>query len=313
MLHNLTHHLPRLIVKLLLGLAKDRFEDGGEAGRELLNCGVRRVICRQLLAYIRNKRNHATGINQHTELEDALVDRRVLLEVLLQGQHVDHLREQLSDDRRLGVPHNHAREAPSHVVLHTRVRDRKSRLELANDLLVQAEHVGIARADDELANGKGSVGLGENVVVREAVKEDLGKGLGEGGHRRVEVADDFGGGTDGRRPLLVLLGAGVLDDRLLEDVPVLGEVGAQGRGHANDNIHCRVDHEPVELRRAVLSIVLLLITKVLLAGVGTSNHRGKGRDHLRLEVVNAQDRGAASLQRLRRILVDGRDDTTVKS
>ena len=45
-LHNLAHHLTRLVVELLLRLAENRLEDGREAGRELLDSGVRRVVCR---------------------------------------------------------------------------------------------------------------------------------------------------------------------------------------------------------------------------------------------------------------------------
>lgn len=253
------------------------------------------------------------GFGEHTELVDALVDGRILLVVLLQGQHVDNLGQQLGDNRRLGVPHHHAREAPGDIVLHARVRDGQRGVELRHNLLVQAQHVGVARADDELADGEGRVGLGQEVRVREAVEHNLGQGLREGRHRRVEVPDDLGEGASGGRPLLVLLRAGVPDDGLLEDLEVLRETGTHRRRHADHDVHGRVDDEPVELGRAVLGVVVLLVTEVLLAGVAAGDDRRQSGDHLRLKVLDAKDGGTASLERLGRVLVDGRDDTPIRT
>lgn len=47
-LRDLADHLARLRLELVGGVAEDGLEDGGEAGRELLDGRVRRVICRVL-------------------------------------------------------------------------------------------------------------------------------------------------------------------------------------------------------------------------------------------------------------------------
>ncbi|GKT59946.1 hypothetical protein ColTof4_00089 [Colletotrichum tofieldiae] len=247
-------------------------------------------------------------------LGDGLVDGGVLLVVLLEGQDADDGGEDTLDELGVGVAEDHAGDAARDVVDHAGLLDLQKGLKLLqNGGVLGNGLVGRLGVVDELAGGVGSVGLGEGIGVGKAVGEDRQEGVGEGSDGLAHVLDGLGDDTNGGGALEGLLGAGELEDGLLEDLPHLGKVTAKSGGEAENDIEGGVDDEPVELGRALGLLLLLLVAEVLLAGVGAGDEGAQDGDALLEEVIVGEDGGAAGLEGGGNVAVDLGDDAPESS
>jgi hypothetical protein len=111
----------------------------------------------------------------------------------------------------------------------------------------------------------------------------------------------------------VLVRAGKSENRLLEDLPELTKAAAKSSSKADNNVKSGVNDEPVVLGRTSVNILLLLlVTKVLLAGVRSSNDKTNDRNNLLKEtILGSEKSGTTSLESGSDIAVNVGDNGTV--
>jgi hypothetical protein len=284
--------LPGLGLKLLLRRAEDLLEDTDELGSELLDGRVGLLV----------------------EVVDVLVDRGVLLVILLEGKSVDDGGKSLRNKLVVGVLGHHTRDGTSDVVGHAHLVDSQERLKLLPEERVHGESLaGIGRVEDNQTNGVSSVRLSQRVRVCEAADQGLAKRLSEGSDRLATVLGDLGNGANSGRSVEILVGAGKSENRLLKDLPELAEAVAESSSKADNNVKSSVNDEPVVLgRTSVNLLLLLLVTKVLLAGVRSSNDKTNDRNNLLEEtILGSEESGTTSLESGSDVAVDIGDNGTV--
>ena len=289
-LHSLDELCPRLLLKLLLWLSQHRREHWHQLWGQLLHRGVTSLV----------------------QANDALVDGCVLLVVLLQRQQAHKHGKHIADRHLVWVGSDHAADAASSVVEGASTLSLEERLELAEDLWVGgAVGAGILGVLDEKTGGVGSVRARLGVLVCEAVEKELEEGAGRGGDGAAHVRGALGDDADGGGTLEGLLGRSKLHDGLLEDLPYLTELAAEGGGEADHNVKSGVNREPVVLGSLTNILLVLVIAHVHLAGVLASDKRGKDGGHLLEHVTLGEDSWTAKLEGCGNVAVDIGDNGTV--
>lgn len=290
LVNELPHKLTRLVAELILRRAEDRLKDRDDLGSEGVDGGLALLV----------------------ELVDALVDRGVLLVVLLQGQEIDQGGKDLGKRNTVGVGKDHAAQAARGVVLDTSLGDLEHGGQLVEDGLVLGKvGVAVGGVEDELAGSVGSVALGLVIGIRETLEEQVHKLAGVGGDGGTHVGSALSDHTDTGGALEVLgLGGGELQDGLLEDLPELREGGAKSDGEANNDIEGSVDNKPVVLGRALNLLLLILVTKILLARVRAGDDGAEDADGLLHELALGKDGRTAGLEGGGNVAVDLGNDGT---
>lgn len=289
-LHSLHKLRPGLLIKLLLWLSQHCCEDRHQLRGQLLDDRVASLV----------------------QANNAAVDRGVLLVVLLQWQQTSKNWQHIADRHLVWVGSDHAADAAGRVVKGASALSLEEWLELVQDLRVGgAVGVGVLGVLDEQTSGVSSVGARLGVLVCEAVEKKLKEGGGGGGDSSAHVGGALGDDANGGGALEGLLGGGKLHDWLLEDLPELTELGAEGGGEADHDIESGVNREPVVLGSLANVLLVLVITHIHLARVLASDKRGKDGGHLLEHVALSEDSWAAKLEGGGNVAVDVGNDGTV--
>ena len=241
-----------------------------------------------------------------TKLVDALVDGCIFLIILLERKNIDDGRKSLSNEAVVGVLGHHSAHGTSNVVSHAHLMHRQEGFKLLPQVRIQGEGLAsVGRVQDDEADSVGSVGLGKRIRVTESSHKSLAKRLGEGSDGLAGVLGDLGDGTNSSRSVEILGGAGKLKDRLLKDLPKLAEGRTKSCSKANHDVQGGVDDEPIVLGRSSVNLRLLLVTKILLAGVGSGNDKTNDRhDLLKHAILSNQNSRATSLKCSSNVAVD---------
>ena len=241
----------------------------------------------------------------------------VLLVVLAEGEE-SHKHGKDLVDRDIGrVSPDHAGDAAGRVVekasllllMEERLQFGKNGVIVAKDLL------DVLTLLAEQSGTVGSVGANLGILVSEALEEHLHEVRGVRGGSISHVANNFGNGTDSGGALVLLLAGRVLQARLLEDLVEFAERFAEGGSQARNDLHGRLDDEPVVLGRFEIVIAFVLAIKVLLADVllleNLENNLGDllhGRSSI-LAKVSGENGRTAKLQGGGNVAVDVGDGT----
>ena len=286
----LLNKLTGLVAELILRRAEDRLKNGDDLLSEGVDGGLALLV----------------------ELVDALVDGSVLLVVLLQGQEVDQGGKDLGKRNTIGVGKDHAGQAARSVVLDASLGNLEHGSQLVEDGLILGKvGVAVGGVEDELAGSVGSVALGLVVGIGETLEEQVHELAGVGGDGGTHVGSALSNHTDTGGALEVLgLGGSELQDGLLEDLPELREGRAKSDGEADDNIEGSVNNKPVVLGRALNLLLLVLITKILLARVRAGDDGAEDADGLLHELALGKDGRAAGLESGGNVAVDLGNDGT---
>lgn len=255
-----------------------------------------------------------TGRKRLTELNQHRVHGLVLVEVLAERQQLDQARKDLLKRNVLGVPHDHAADATGSVIQHA-------------SLLLLVEH-GLEFGEDggevlqdllhivgllaEHAHSVCGVGPGLGVLVRQTVDKQLHKSGRVRSDRTTHVANAVGDGANSVAALHRLLAAGVLHDRLFEDLPELRKALTKSSRETGHTVKSNLDDEPVILRRLIKSLLINLVTKVLLAGVtlGEDGNEVVGELRDNSAVLVDQNGRAGKLERRAKVAADIGDGAT---
>lgn len=169
----------------------------------------------------------------------------------------------------LGVPHDHTADAASSVVEHAGLLLLvKHRLKLGEDRGEVLQHLlDIVRLLAEQTNSISSVGPSLRVLIRKTVDQQLHESGGERSNSTTHVANAVGNRTNRVAALHGLLAAGVLHDRLLENLPELRKALAKSSRKASHAVKSDLDDKPVVLGRLIKSLIKFFITQILLARV----------------------------------------------
>jgi hypothetical protein len=291
-LHKLSELRACLILQLVLG-AQCLLEDRHQGGRQLLDSGVVPLI----------------QLDEHAE------DGLVLLVILAEREELDEARQDLGDRKPVSVLSDEAADTTSCVVKETGlILGVKKRLDLGEDgRQVLGNFVVVSGVLGQETHTVDGIGLGVNVLVRQAVEKDLEQTALVLCATLAHVADTLGNSANSGTALGGLLAAGVLHDRLLEHLPELGELAAESDSKAGDDLHGGLDDQPVILRGLVEVDFLTLVAKILLAGVTLGDDSKQLLAHVRDSSagLHHQDRGTAELESGSDIAVDVSDSTPI--
>lgn len=249
-----------------------------------------------------------------TKLDNHVEDGLVLLIILPQRQKLDETGQHLGDRHLIGVLGDEPAHTACRVVEQTCLVLRvKERLDLAENGGQLAEDLAVARGLlAEQTDTIDRVGLGLRVLVRETVHKQLQEVARVRCAGFAHVANALGDSADCCASLDRLLAAGILDNGLLERLPQLAKSRSKGDGEAGDDLHGRLDEQPVVLRRLVEHLALVVITQILLARVALGDDGQKLLHNLRNNgtLLGHEHGRAAELECRANIAVDIGDGAT---
>lgn len=132
-------------------------------------------------------------------------------------------------------------------------------LELAeNDIVVAEDLLLVVALLAQQTCTVSGVAADLGVLVTDPLEQDLHELTRVWCDTVAHVANAFGNGTNGVAPFHLLLAASVLDDWLLEDLPQLTKVWSECSCQTGDELHRRLDDEPVVLGGLGINILLIL-------------------------------------------------------